>query len=80
MELYFYFVDQQLKGHFKSFKHQHFFEEIDGQTIMEDVMQYETPFGIFGRLFDKIVLKDHLAQFLRRRNDYLKFASENESS
>lgn len=76
MELYSYFVDEQLKGHFKSFKHQHFFEEIDGQTIMKDVMEYETPFGIFGKLFDLLFLKRHLTNFLIERNACLKLVSE----
>lgn len=71
-----YFVDEQLKGHFKSFKHQHFFEEKNGQIIMKDLMQYETPYGIFGQLFDKLALKQHLTQFLIERNAYLKLVSE----
>ena len=71
-----YFIDEQLKGYFKSFKHQHFFEERTGQTIMKDLMQYETPYGIFGQLFDKLALKQHLTQFLIERNAYLKLVSE----
>ena len=71
-----YFVDEQLKGHFKTFKHQHFFEEKDGLTIMKDVMDYETPFGIFGRLFDIFLLKNHLTQFLILRNAVLKQEAE----
>lgn len=78
MELYSYFVDEQLKGHFESFKHQHFFEEIDGQTIMKDVMEYETPYGFFGKLFDRIALKRHLTNFLLQRNSYLKVVCENQ--
>ena len=78
MDFYTYFVDEQLKGHFKTFKHQHFFEEIDGLTIMKDVMEYETPYGIFGQLFDKIALKKHLTNFLLHRNSYLKVVSENQ--
>lgn len=77
MKLYTYFVDEQLYGHFKSFKHQHFFEEIEGQTTMKDVMQYETPFGIFGKLFNILFLKRHLKTFLIERNEYLKLVSEN---
>ncbi|MDG2433924.1 hypothetical protein [Flavobacterium sp.] len=78
MELYSYFVDEKLKGHFKTFKHQHFFEEINGQTIMKDVMEYETPYGIFGQIFDSIALKKHLTNFLLQRNSYLKVVSENQ--
>jgi ligand-binding SRPBCC domain-containing protein len=74
-----YFIDEQLKGNFKSFKHQHFFEQKNGQTIMKDIMQYETPFRIFGKIFDAILLKKHLTQFLIDRNAYLKLVSEKTS-
>jgi ligand-binding SRPBCC domain-containing protein len=76
MKLYSYFVDEQIKGHFKTFKHQHFFEEVAGQTVMKDLMTYETPFGIFGKVFDRFFLKKHLNNFLLERNSYLKLISE----
>ena len=72
-----YFVDEQLKGHFKSFKHQHFFIQKENQTIMTDILEYETPFGFFGKLFDKIILKNHLSNFIIYRNSILKELSEN---
>lgn len=77
MDYHTYFVDEQQKGHFKSFKHQHFFEEKNGVTIMQDILQYETPFGILGKLFDSLLLKKHLVQFLLYRNEVLKTLSEN---
>ncbi|NHN27874.1 SRPBCC family protein [Flavobacterium jejuense] len=76
MEVPTYFVDEQLKGNFKSFKHQHFFEEKNGVTIMQDILQYETPFGVFGKLFDAYFLKKHLKSFLEYRNGVLKTISE----
>ncbi|PBJ13970.1 SRPBCC family protein [Flavobacterium sp. ACN6] len=76
MNLYDYFVDEMEHGKFKSFKHEHFFEEENGITIMRDKLQYETPFGIFGRLFDALFLKKHLNQFLLERNKVLKEVSE----
>ena len=75
MDFYTYFVDEQLKGKFKSFKHQHLFEEKNGVTIMQDILQYETPFGIFGKLFDKLLLKKHLTHFIEYRNEILKMTS-----
>ena len=66
------FVDEQLKGHFKTFKHTHLFEEQNGITIMQDILECETPYGIFGKLFDKLFLKKHLKNFLRSRNAILK--------
>jgi ligand-binding SRPBCC domain-containing protein len=76
MEYYDYFVDEMERGEFKSFKHEHFFKEENGQTIMTDKLQYETPFGILGQLFDDLFLKKHLIQFLLERNKILKEVSE----
>ena len=71
-----YFVDEMERGKFKTFKHEHFFEEENGFTIMKDKLQYETPFGIFGELFDVLFLEKHLTQFLIERNKTLKEVSE----
>jgi hypothetical protein len=77
MTCYSYFIDEMEEGKFKSFTHQHFFEEINGITIMTDELQYETPFGVFGKLFDYLFLKKHLTHFLLNRNQVLKEVSEN---
>ena len=73
-----HFTDEMLKGCFKTFKHEHIFIHENGTTIMEDKLMYETPFGIFGKLFDKIVLEKHLTDFLLERNQILKMLSENQ--
>ncbi|WP_278020356.1 SRPBCC family protein [Flavobacterium ginsengisoli] len=76
MNFYDYFVDEMEKGKFKFFKHEHFFDEENGFTIMKDKLQYKTPFGIFGKLFDVLFLKKHLTNFLLERNKILKAVSE----
>lgn len=76
MNFYDYFVDEMEKGKFKFFKHEHFFEEQNGITIMKDKMQYETPFVIFGKVFDSLFLKKHLIRFLLERNKILKEVAE----
>ncbi|WP_281336569.1 SRPBCC family protein [Flavobacterium eburneipallidum] len=80
MTFYYYFVDEMEEGKFKTFKHEHFFEEKNGITIMTDQLHYETPFGIFGKLFDYLFLKKHLTQFLLERNKVLKKVCETTSS
>jgi ligand-binding SRPBCC domain-containing protein len=77
MNFYDYFVDEMEEGCFKSFKHEHYFKETNGVTIMTDKLHYETPFGIFGKLFDYLFLKSHLTFFLLERNKVLKAVSEN---
>lgn len=76
MEFPTYFVDEQLKGQFKRFKHQHFFEQKENFVEVTDVLEYETPYGIFGKLFDKILLKKHLTNFILHRNAVLKNLAE----
>ncbi|EKT3962734.1 SRPBCC family protein [Flavobacterium psychrophilum] len=77
MNFYDYFVDEMVEGKFKSFRHEHFFEEQKGITTMTDKLCYETPFGIFGQLFDYLFLKKYLTTFLLERNRVLKELSEN---
>jgi ligand-binding SRPBCC domain-containing protein len=72
-----YFVDEMEEGHFKSFKHEHFFQSEKDCTVMIDRLEYDTPYGIFGFLFDKIILKKYLTNFIIHRNNILKTVAEN---
>jgi len=71
-----YFVDEMKKGHFKWLKHEHIFKEKDGYTIMIDQFCYQTPYGFFGNLFDKIALKKHLIKVLEKRSIQIKILAE----
>lgn len=71
-----YFVDEMEKGRFKSFRHQHSFAFEDGKTTMTDEILYETPFGIFGRWFDRFVLEHYLTSFIKKRNTVIKELAE----
>ncbi|MDZ4756650.1 MAG: SRPBCC family protein [Bacteroidota bacterium] len=68
----YFFADKMLKGAFKSMQHQHSFEEKNGITIMIDKFEYEVPFGIIGKIFDKFILKNYMTRFLLERNRILK--------
>ena len=72
-----YFVDEMLKGSFKSFRHEHSFKFENGQTIMTDDIFYKTPFGIFGKIFDKLILEKYLTSFINKRNQIIKDLAEN---
>lgn len=75
MENPYNFVDEQLKGMFKIFKHSHFFKTVNNTTVMIDCINYEVSFGILGKIFDQLVLKKHLTQFLEQRNNFIKEVS-----
>jgi ligand-binding SRPBCC domain-containing protein len=54
----FYFQDCMLSGAFSFIKHDHFFEENKGITTMIDVFNYGVPYWVFGRLFNRLILKN----------------------
>jgi ligand-binding SRPBCC domain-containing protein len=45
-----YFADEQRFGPYAMWHHQHHFKEIDGGVLMNDILHYAIPYGIFGRL------------------------------
>src|SRR5690606_7488447 len=70
-----YFTDVMVSGSFRSFRHEHYFRESGTETIMEDVIRYEVPYGIVGKLFDRFILKKYLSNFIIRRNVVIKNAA-----
>ena len=72
------FRDIMLKGAFKSMKHLHKFEKEGNNTKMIDVFEFESPFGIIGRLANSLFLKNYMTNFLIERNKELKTYAESE--
>jgi ligand-binding SRPBCC domain-containing protein len=71
-----YFVDEMITGIFHSFKHQHIFETENNRTVMIDVFEYKSPFGILGRFADKLFLEKYMTKFLKERNTTIKLFAE----
>lgn len=71
-----YFVDEQVKGAFKSIHHQHIFENKEGVILMKDIFKFETPFGILGKCINKLILTNYMRKFLLERNALIKQAAE----
>jgi ligand-binding SRPBCC domain-containing protein len=72
----FFFEDKMLSGAFKSMRHEHHFSYETGKTIMTDHFEYEVPFGILGKVFDQVILKDYMTRLLTMRNDIIKMLAE----
>ncbi|RZL40441.1 MAG: cell division protein [Pedobacter sp.] len=72
----FYFQDCMLQGAFSFIKHDHYFEEQNEVTLMKDVFAYGVPYGIFGKLFNKIILKKYMTKFIMERNSVIKKVAE----
>jgi ligand-binding SRPBCC domain-containing protein len=78
MQRPFRFYDVMQQGAFKSMEHEHLFQYNNGTTTMIDEFVYETPFGVFGRLFDELVLKRYMTHLLNVRNLAIKNALESD--
>ena len=73
-----YFVDEMQEGAFKEFKHEHHFTELNGETLMIDIFNYKSPFGILGELADRIFLEKYMTELLSKRNQVVKEFAESE--
>ena len=71
-----FFVDEQIKGAFKSIFHKHEFTVKEGKTIMKDSFKFSSPYGIFGRIFNALVLTNYLKKLLVDRNKIIKEFAE----
>ncbi|WP_243736118.1 DUF1990 family protein [Leucobacter luti] len=60
------FVDEQLRGPFRQFHHEHRFREDGGGTLMTDTLTVASP--IFARLTERLVLVPYLRRLIRDRN------------
>lgn len=73
-----YFVDEMVSGAFESFHHEHRFEKINGMTIMTDVFNFTSPYGLLGKVADAIFLKNYMRKFLHTRNIIIKEFAESD--
>lgn len=71
-----YFVDEQVSGAFKYFKHEHVFERQGKQTLMTDRFDFGSPYGVLGRLVNVLFLKKYMTNLLVIRNQFLKQKAE----
>ena len=72
------FRDEQTKGIFDYFRHDHIFESKEDKTIMTDVFEYLAPFGFLGRIADRWFLEKYMTNLLLRRNKVIKEFAESD--
>lgn len=64
------FVDEQVRGPFRTFHHEHVFEEVPGGTRMIDTISLRSP--IAGFVVEPVVLIPYLRRLIRQRNEHLR--------
>ena len=75
------FVDEQRRGPFHRWWHEHTFTALSpDQTLMVDRVEFRSPFGPIGWLADMSVLDRYMTGLLRQRNDWLKSTLEAQAS
>ena len=73
----YHFRDSQVRGAFRRFDHDHYFQSIPGgATWMRDEFDYDSPLGWLGVCADRLFLKAYLRRFLERRNLLIKGVAE----
>ena len=71
-----FFQDSMEHGMFKSFSHDHRFDEVDGHTLMVDIVKFSMPIGPLGKAVGKAVIVPHVLSLLLRRFELLKRIAE----
>lgn len=62
-----YFIDEQRRGPYKLWHHEHHFREVEGGVEMTDVITYLMPFGVFGRLVHWLFIRRQLERIFDYR-------------
>jgi ligand-binding SRPBCC domain-containing protein len=62
------FVDEQVRGPFARFRHEHRFEPSARGTQMVDTIEFRAPLGPLGRIAEVLVLRRHLVRLITERN------------
>lgn len=73
-----FFSDEMTEGDFTYLNHEHHFKEIGNGTVMIDMMEFGTPYGWFGKVFERIYLYKYMTRLLLERNNTIKDYAESE--
>ena len=66
-----YFVDKQRVGPYKIWHHQHFLESTSDGTLMKDIVSYQPPLGILGKIANQLIIKKKLEEIFNYRTKVL---------
>lgn len=67
----FFFVDEQRVGPYALWHHQHHFEEVPGGVMIIDEVNYAIPFGMLGRLANRLFVQREVSTIFDYRRKIL---------
>ncbi len=71
-----YFVDEQRKGPYKMWHHQHHFKSVPGGVEMTDILHYEIGYSFFSRLLNNLFVEKKINEIFEFRKKKLKLLFE----
>ncbi len=66
-----YFVDEQRKGPYTMWHHEHIIHEHDKGVVVEDCVSYLMPFGLLGKIAHSLMVKRQLGKIFSYRQKAL---------
>jgi hypothetical protein len=66
------FADLQEKGPYRFWWHEHTFQAAGPRTVMEDRVYYTPPFGLVGRLANRLFIRSTLRKIFQYRGDVIR--------
>ena len=66
-----FFVDEQRKGPYRLWHHQHHFKKADGGVMMTDIVHFEVPLGLIGDALARILVKREINKIFEYRKKRL---------
>ena len=73
-----WFRDEMVRGAFRSFVHDHWFDAADGGTLMRETFAFAAPLGPLGWIAERVLLRRYMTRFLVERNEEIRRAAEGE--
>ena len=62
-----YFIDEQRKGPYRIWHHEHHFRQVGSGTEMHDILYYSIPWGFIGKMTDKFLVYDKVLEIFKYR-------------
>ena len=66
-----YFIDEQRKGPYSIWHHEHHFEEVKDGVLMTDKLYYSLPFGVIGRVINSLIVRNKVLSIFQYRRKIL---------
>jgi ligand-binding SRPBCC domain-containing protein len=74
-----HFRDEMVRGAFRSFAHDHWFQNQGDGTVMTDDVVFRSPLGLLGRVVDVVFMKRYLRRLIITRGEEIRREAETRS-